>query len=81
MPNRSLGETDLFHLVRAALDESVSHSKCWRIVDAYLASRRVEDEFGAWVLTYADPTGEKAVYHLMRQRQTNNKKEGPTWTS
>ncbi|MGI8434092.1 MAG: hypothetical protein ACR2LE_05065 [Nocardioidaceae bacterium] len=80
MPNRSLGETQLFQLVRAALDESVSHSKCWRMVDAYLASRRVEEE-DVRVLTYADPTGEKAVYHLMRQRQINNKKEGPTWTS
>lgn len=36
-----------------------------RMVRAFLRTGRPVDEAEAWVLTYADPTGEAAVRHVM----------------
>lgn len=42
------------------------HRKMVRLVRAYLADRSAHQSFGAWVIAYADPTGETAVRNVMR---------------
>lgn len=40
-----------------------------RLVRAFLRTGRPADEAEAWVLTYADPTGEAAVRHVLNSAQ------------
>lgn len=39
-----------------------------RLVTAFMRTGRGVDEAEAWVLTYADPTGEAAIRHVLKER-------------
>lgn len=47
----------------------ISYSKLWRLIKRWRASAEAEAEFGDWVVTYADPTGEIAVNHVLGGRR------------
>ena len=41
----------------------IGHRKLCRIARAFLATRQTNREFSTWVMAYADPTGETAVWN------------------
>lgn len=54
---------------RAAFDaagEPISQSRLSRLIRAFLATGQAQQEFGAWVTTYADPVGEQAVWNVLK---------------
>ncbi len=45
---------------------SMSNAKLSRLIRRFIRTAQVDQEFGAWLLCYADPTGETAVNNVMR---------------
>lgn len=52
----------------AAAGLNLRPRKVTRLVRAYLATRAAQQSFGAWLIAYADPTGETAVRNVLRER-------------
>lgn len=49
-----------------AADMQVSHNKLVRLVRAFVQTKRSEEEFLGWLISYADPTGETAVWNVLK---------------
>jgi len=45
----------------------MSNSKLRRLVRQFIRTARADQEFGAWLMSYADPTGETAVRNVMHR--------------
>lgn len=47
----------------------IGHGKLVRLIRAYVATRGTAEEFLGWVTSYADPTGETAVWNVLLKGQ------------
>jgi len=54
-----------YDVAAAAGLTGMGHRRMVRVVRTYLAERQAEQTFGAWVLAYADPTGDTAVRNVL----------------
>jgi hypothetical protein len=61
MSRRTQVEIQLFNVARAKLPESISHAKCWRLVD-FFVSDRAASGCDYRRISYVDPTGETATF-------------------
>lgn len=46
----------------------IGTAKLERLVKAFLLTRRTDQEFLGWLTEYADPTGETAVWNVVKER-------------
>ena len=51
-----------------AADMQISHRKLVRLVRAFVATRAAGEEFLGWLISYKDPTGETAVWNVLKGR-------------
>lgn len=55
--------------IAADLNITISGSRLRKIVRRFVDEGRSDVEFRTWFLAYADPTGERAVRNVLRERQ------------
>ena len=56
----------LAYATGVAADMRIGHSKLVRLVRAFVATKATGDEFVGWLTTYADPTGDTAVWNVLK---------------
>ena len=67
-PDPSTDETEVGRLIAHAVSLGLRPRSARRLVTHYLQHAQTNWDFTTYVLTYADPTGEKATYRALRHQ-------------